>query len=69
MIKTETKEYIGYCERCGHGIKTGSEAMRDWHGNIRRCMYCAGKPENKCGKPHNNGEESCVECEAIKAGI
>ena len=24
---------------------------------------------NRCGKPHNNGEESCMECEIIKAGI
>jgi len=25
--------------------------------------------ENPCGKPHNNGEETCAECMAIQSGL
>lgn len=25
--------------------------------------------DNECGKAHNNGEETCMECEIIKRGI
>jgi len=25
--------------------------------------------ENVCGKPHNNGEETCAECMAIQSGL
>ena len=34
---------------------------------VKRCAMC--DRDNLCGKPHNNGEESCMECEIIKLGI
>jgi len=42
-----------------------------------RCPYCLASAEidcgceneNLCGKPHNNGEASCLECEIIKKNI
>lgn len=51
------------CQKCGKhslwGISWNQDKEKDFI-----CDDC--KKENPCGKPHNNGEPMCIECETIK---
>jgi predicted PP-loop superfamily ATPase len=57
-----------------------TKGIYDWSGDqvenlqklARELKDQAGEVENAenlCGKPHNNGEETCGECQAIKHNI
>jgi len=52
------------CQKCGMRFLWGI----DWDQEKEKEFICNScRIENVCGKPHNNGEESCLECEIIKS--
>ncbi len=56
--------------------KDAYEAVKKFHNILKRTDETdKGRKDtnvdlnNLCGKPHNNGEDSCLECEVIKKDI
>jgi hypothetical protein len=71
-ILTDSIDQYGNCESVD--IEVGT-AMRHFPTYLKALEIKRQEAEdelaeeNECGKPHNNGRETCEECEIIKAGI
>lgn len=70
---SELKEKINglnkVVDRYQKGGYSEAEFKKALNEKIENTFSQEALEENSCGNPHNNGDESCFECEVIKTNI